>query len=96
MHPRTVMDELLRLGLIQAEGDADAGGAQLHAQPAARRADWLFAANAADHMAAAVHNHHRRARYLEQSVFADGLRADSVEWLHEMAREAWQRPSRTW
>ena len=43
-------------------------------------------------MAAAVQNLTVDApRYLEQSVFADGLGADSVELLHEMAREAWQR-----
>jgi len=93
VHPRTVMDELLRLGLIQAEGDVLMPAAPSFT-PSRQRDELtaLFAANAADHMAAAVHNLTTDApRYLEQSVFADGLGADSVEWLHEMAREAWQR-----
>jgi len=93
VHPRTVMDELLRLGLIQAEGDVLMPAAPSFT-PSRQRDELtgLFAANASDHMAAAVHNLTTDApRYLEQSVFADGLGADSVEWLHEMAREAWQR-----
>ncbi|WP_293438868.1 DUF6502 family protein [Piscinibacter sp.] len=93
VHPRTVMDELLRLGLIQAEGDVLMPAAPSFT-PSRQRDELtgLFAANAADHMAAAVHNLTTDApRYLEQSVFADGLGADSVELLHEMAREAWQR-----
>lgn len=93
VHPRTVMDELLRLGLIEAEGDVLMPAAPSFT-PSRQRDELtgLFAANAADHMAAAVHNLTTDApRYLEQSVFADGLGADSVELLHEMAREAWQR-----
>lgn len=92
VHPRTVMDELLRLGLVTLEGDLLIP-VSLSFLPS-RRLDELtalFAANAADHMAAAVNNLTTDApRYLEQSVFADGLGAASVADLHELARAAWQ------
>ncbi len=93
VHPRTVMDELIRLGLVEAEGELLVPVAASFT-PSRQRDELtaLFAANAADHIAAAVRNLTTEApRYLEQSVFADGLGADSVEQLHELAREAWQR-----
>lgn len=93
VHPRTVMEELIRLGLVEVDGDlllparaSFVPDRQLDELTA------LFAANAADHMAAAVHNLTLDApRYLEQSVFADGLGEKSVGQLHTMAREVWQR-----
>ena len=87
------MDELLRLGLIAAEGDLLVPVATSFV-PSRRRDELtaLFAANAGDHIAAAIHNLTTEApRYLEQSVFADGLGTDSVAQLHELARAAWQR-----
>jgi hypothetical protein len=91
VHPRTVLDELIRLGLVTQEGDLLVP-ANTSFVPS-RRLDELtalFSANAADHMAAAVHNLTVDApRYLEQSVFADGLGAASVARLHELARDAW-------
>lgn len=93
VHPRTVMEELLRLGLVVLEGDLLVP-VQASFTPSQRRDELtaLFAANAADHIAAAVHNLTLDApRYLEQSVFADGLGSESVAQLHTLAREAWQR-----
>lgn len=91
VHPRTVMDELLRLGLVTLEGDLLVPTSTSFVP--SRRLDELtalFSANAGDHIAAAVHNLTLDApRYLEQSVFADGLGADSVATLHEQARAAW-------
>lgn len=93
VHPRTVMDELVRLGLVEVEDELLVPLAASFV-PSRQRDELtaLFAANAGDHIAAAVHNLTTDApRYLEQSVFADGLGADSVGQLHDMAREAWQR-----
>lgn len=92
VHPRTVLDELLRLGLARVEGD-DVVAVGSAFVPSRRRSELtaLFAANAADHIAAAVHNLTSDGpRFLEQSVFADGLSADSVQLLHDCARTAWQ------
>lgn len=93
VHPRTVMDELMRLGLIEADGDLLVPK-EASFVPSQQRDELtsLFAANAGDHIAAAVSNLTTDApRYLEQSVFADGLGPESVAELHEMAREHWQK-----
>lgn len=91
VHPRTVMEELVRLGLVTLEGELVVPVSATFVP--SRRLDELtalFSANAGDHIAAAVHNLTLDApRYLEQSVFADGLGADSVATLHEHARAAW-------
>lgn len=91
VHPRTVLDELIRLGLVTL--DADEVVLARHAFVPGRRLEALtslFAANAADHLGAAVHNLTREGpKFLEQSVYADGLTEASVEHLHRVAREAW-------
>lgn len=91
VHPRTVLDELLRLGLVRLDGELLIPvSTSFVPSRTLDELSALFAANAADHLAAAVHNLTVDApRYLEQSVFADGLSTDSVERLHELARAAW-------
>ena len=93
VHPRTVLDELLRLGLVRLDGE--------HAVPVSqafvprRELDELtalFAANAADHIAAAVQNlAAAEAPFLEHSVFADGLSAESVVLLQRTAVGLWRQ-----
>lgn len=92
VHPRTVLDELLRLGLVQVDGDRVAVLANAFL-PVARLDETtaLVSANVADHIAAAVSNLTTDApKSLEQSVFADGLTADSVALLHHTARGLWK------
>lgn len=102
VHPRTVLDELVRLGAVQIEPDAD--GAEFVVLrndgfvPAEGLAEMLalFSANASDHVAAAVHNLSGAPdRFLEQSVFANGMTAESAEKLAAVAREAWAVAFRT-
>lgn len=91
VHPRTVLDELLRLGLIAVEQDVVSPRADAFV-PARGLADTtaLFAANAADHIAAAVHNLTLDApKFLEQSLYGRGLTQASAEQLGEAARRAW-------
>lgn len=91
IHPRTVLEELIRLGLVKLEDDQVVPA--VHAFVPSRELGEmtaLFAANGADHLAAAVHNLTSGApRFLEQSIFATGLSERSVEQLHEAARAAW-------
>ncbi|WP_127998204.1 DUF6502 family protein [Piscinibacter defluvii] len=96
VHPRTVLEELLRLGLVElADEQVRPTGSAFIPSRRLDELTALFAANARDHLAAAVHNLTVDApRYLEQSVFADGLGADSVERLHTLAREAWAQAFR--
>ncbi len=97
VHPRTVLDELVRLGLVRLEGDlavpistSFTPSRQLDAMTA------LFAANAADHLAAAVHNlgvqgMAEAPTFLEQSLFANGLSAESVAKLSDRSRAMWRQ-----
>jgi len=91
VHPRTVLDELTRLGLVRLKDEM----VELNAKafvPSADEAELaaLFAANAGDHLTAGVHNlTTTQPRLLEQSVFADGLSEQSVMELHEIARILW-------
>lgn len=91
VHPRTMLDELVRSGLVRVEGDEVVP--QEGAFVPSRKLDELtalFSANVADHIAAGVHNlTTKSAKYLEQSVFADGLTEQSVDHLHQVARQAW-------
>ena len=91
VHPRTMLDELVRSGLVRVEGDEVIP--QEGAFVPSRKLDELtalFSANVADHIAAGVHNlTTKSAKYLEQSVFADGLTEHSVDHLHQVARQAW-------
>ena len=93
VHPRTVLEELLRLGLVSLDGEDVVPRAAAFV-PAAGLTEMtaLFAANAADHMAAAVHNLTVDGpKFLEQSIFANGLTQASTELLADTAREAWSR-----
>lgn len=93
VHPRTLLEELERLALVEVRPDqvrllSDRFVPPVHDPVAVR----TMAVNVADHIAAAVHN--LRAddpaqRHLEQSVFADGLSAASAAHLGEVARELW-------
>lgn len=97
VHPRTVLQELIRLGIVRQDKDKvylirDAF------VPAAshKEARELFAGAAADHLRAGVHNLSNSkdelqpsSKFLEQSVFADGLSPASVQKLNVLANERW-------
>ena len=93
VHPRTLLEELERLALVEVQPDqvhllSDRFVSPVH-DPAAIR---TMAVNVADHLATAVHNLRADSpaqRRLEQSVFADGLSAESAAHLGEVARALW-------
>lgn len=91
-HHRAVLDDLVRLGMVREVP----GGVELlrHAftpAPGLSEARQLFAGSAADHLAAGVHNLSGAGsgRFLEQSVFADGLSEASARELHQLANKIW-------
>ncbi|MFM8548158.1 MAG: DUF6502 family protein [Betaproteobacteria bacterium] len=91
-HHRAVLDDLIRLGIVREAG----GRVELlrHAftpAPGLSEARQLFAGSATDHLSAGVHNLTTASpgRFLEQSVFADGLSEASVRELHGLANEIW-------
>lgn len=92
VHPRTLLDELLRLELVTLAEDLVTviGRARLPA-PCFEESAAVFSTNAADHIAAAVHNLTLGGpKFLEQSVCVDGLSQQSAEHLHGVARALWQ------
>ena len=98
VHPKTVLQELIRLGVARrAEAAPDGSGdrvslcadAFVPRQGAAEMLQ-LFSDNVGDHIAAAAHNlTGGNAPMLEQSVFADGLRPESAAALGALARRIW-------
>jgi hypothetical protein len=93
VHPRTLLEELVRLGLVTVEGEWVVLAARSFTPtPGDRKAMAIVTANAADHLKAAVHNltNGPDARFLEQSVFASGLSEDAVVDLAQLARSLWQ------
>ena len=93
VHPRTLLAEMLRLELVRV--DDDRVHLQAHAfvpQHGFDEMAELFAANAADHLAAAVHNLRSDGaeRMLEQSMFASGLSPRSTQALGTLARKLWR------
>ena len=98
VHPRTVLDELLRLGVVAMEDDSETAtssrlrlctGAFVPKEGYAEMLQ-LFANNVGDHIATATRNIKGcEAPLLEQSVFADGLSAESAAALSALSRELW-------
>jgi hypothetical protein len=92
VHPRTLLAEMQRLGLVRVEGDL----VHLESQAFVPQRGFdelveLFAANASDHLAAAAHNLRGDGeRFLEQSVFASGLSPRSAQTLGTLARRLWR------
>lgn len=99
VHPRTVLQELVRLGVAElVEGkteDAD-DRVRLCADAFVPRDGTpemlqLLSDNVGDHLAAAVQNViGNTPAMLEQSIFADKLRPQSVEQMNALARKVWQ------
>lgn len=94
VHPRAVLDELLRLGLVELDARDRVRLVAAAYVPAGDRADMLrvLADNVGDHLDAAVANlRSGGARHLEQAVFSDGLSPESAEAFNRATRRAWDR-----
>jgi hypothetical protein len=96
VRPRAVLDELLRLGVVQE----DAKGIHLAGDGLAPRQGFeemsaLFAANLSDHAAAAAANLRGDGHFLEQAVFVDQISAESAARLQKVSVQAWQQAFKT-
>ncbi len=92
VHPRSILNELERLGMVEAIDD------HVHLirdafvpDPTMVEAGNLLAGSTADHLAAGVHNLSGtdEHKFLEQSVFADGLSKESIAELEHLAKALW-------
>lgn len=92
VHPRAVQDELLRLGVAQVrDGVIRLCQRGFLPDPQAQETRELLASGVADHLAAGVHNltGDGQRKYLEQTVFADGLSKESARALELLANRLW-------
>lgn len=94
VHPRRLLEELLRLGLVEHDEQADVvrplREAVVPGTDELRMLGFL-GDNAGDHLAAGVANvlgEHRK--HFEQAVFADGLSDESVEIVKKLVRAQWR------
>ena len=91
VHPRTLLAEMLRLELVETDGET----LRLRAAAFVPQAGFderagSFSANVGDHIAAAAHNLGAdEGRFLEQAVFGSGLSLTSVAELGDTARQLW-------
>ena len=91
VRPRTILDELLRNGIVALDEERDEVSLQVEAL-LAREGDerfHFFARNIGDHIAAAVENiltEGGPAPFLERAVFYNNLRAASVDEIESRAR----------
>lgn len=93
LHARALLDELARLGVVAVDGALVTLCRQAFVPDArSTEAAHMLADSVADHAAAAVHNLSGPPgrRYLDQSVFADGLTEASVRELEQLGNQLWR------
>jgi hypothetical protein len=95
VHPRALLEELLRLNLAQHDRERDtialSQPAFVPRGDAGRMAQWM-GANVGDHLAAAVANLlGREPSHFEQAIAADGLSTASVDRVRPLLQAHWQR-----
>ncbi len=91
-HPRAVLQEMQRLGVArEVDGQVQLLREAFVPDAKHKESRELLAGSVADHLAAGVHNLSGATgpKFLEQSVFADGLSAESVQELNLMANALW-------
>jgi hypothetical protein len=92
VRPRTVLDELVRQGLVTLEGEGERVALRAEAFLGPRDPEQrviFFARNVGDHIAAATENllaEDGEAPFLERAVFYNRLRPSSVDSLERAAR----------
>lgn len=95
VHPRSLLDEMLRLGLARLSED----GQTVHFEPDRvtptqddAQMFGFLGANVGDHLAAATDNVvHRDRRHFEQAIYADELSEASAAAIGDLARLQWAR-----
>jgi hypothetical protein len=93
VHPRSLLDELLRLNFAQLDLAADTVTIAASAVPQGDRARMLslLGDNVGDHLRAAVGNVVASSpEHFEQALFADGISDATMVWLRDVVRAQWQ------
>lgn len=94
MHPRSLLEELLRLGLAQHDTASDVVMLRREAfvpRGDQERMDGFLGANVGDHLSAAVDNVLASgSEHFEQALYADGLSDQSLAALRELVTQHWR------
>jgi hypothetical protein len=93
LHPRALLDELVRLGVVrEAQGQVSLSRQAFVPDAHSLEAAQMLSQSVADHVAAGVHNLSGPPgrTFLEQSVFADGLTDASIRVLEQQANALWR------
>lgn len=91
VHPRSLLEELLRLELAQLDGDTVVAASVAVPRGDATRMLGFLGDNVGDHLRAAVENVLGAERsHFEQALFADGLSDATLAWLREQVLAQWQ------
>ena len=93
VHPRSLLDELCRLGLAHLSEDGQTVSLlsdHFVPQEDDERLYGFLGANVGDHLSAATANVlHRDRRHFEQAVFTDELSAEAAEAVRGLAQQLW-------
>ncbi|ONG40595.1 hypothetical protein BKE30_07200 [Alkanindiges hydrocarboniclasticus] len=95
-HPRSILLELKRIGIVKEENDRVILQANSFTpSPENDELKQMFVANITDHLAAGIHNIvEKENKFLEQAIFADELTLKSIQHLKETSMKLWNEMSR--
>jgi hypothetical protein len=95
VHPRSLLEEMLRLGMAKLSEDGETVRLDPDRVSPTQDDTQMFGflgANVGDHLAAATANVvHRDRRHFEQAIYADELSADSARAIDDLVRQHWAR-----
>lgn len=93
LHPRSVLNELLRLGIVTENNDyIMLQKGQFIPDPSLQEARKILSNNVHAHLAAGLHNLFQtdQQSFLEQAISADELTEESIKLLHDQSLKLWQ------
>lgn len=94
-HPKSILWELKRLGIVQEENDdVILEKSSFIPNPELDESKQLFTQNIADHLSAGISNLTKKTDFLEQAVFADELSQESVQKLNQLSTDLWRMMSK--
>ena len=95
-HPKSILLELKRLGIVQDErGYVTLQNSSFTPNPQLDESKQLFSQNISDHLLAGIANLTQKNNFLEQAVVADELSQASIDKLNQLSVELWDQMSKT-
>lgn len=95
-HPRSILLELKRIGLVQEkDGEVILQSSSFTPSPEHDEIKQIFTDNIVDHLSAGIHNILQKDNeYLEQAIFADELTLKSIKKLRQSSMLMWEEMSK--